>query len=94
MEILSAVNDFDSSSLEDFHQTTDLIVNNIANALKSLGLPNPMNVKEYLAISEENIIYEVLSDNQVIMELVETFKTDDPVDADLEDANDSFEIPI
>ncbi|CAG8725708.1 7441_t:CDS:2, partial [Gigaspora rosea] len=93
IQILSADDDSDSSSLEDFCQTTDPI-NDIANALNSLGLPNPMNVEEYLAIPEENIVYEVPPDNQVIMELVETFRMDDPVDSDLEDADDSLEIPI
>ncbi|CAG8677309.1 16214_t:CDS:2, partial [Gigaspora rosea] len=92
-EILSADDDSDSSSLKDFCQTTDPI-NDIANALNSLGLPNPMNVEEYLAIPEENIVYEVPPDNQVIMELVETFRTDDPVDSDLEDADNILEIPI
>ena len=53
-----------------------------------------MTVEEYLAIPEENIVYEVPPDNQVIMELVETFRADDPIGADLEDANDSLEIPI
>ena len=94
-KILSAdENDSDSSSLEDFRQTTDPIIDDIANVLESLGLPDPMTVEEYLAIPEENIVYEVLTDNQIIMELVETFRTNDPIGADLEDADDSLEIPI
>ncbi|CAG8604232.1 7963_t:CDS:2 [Dentiscutata erythropus] len=81
-------------SLEDFHQTTDSIINEIANALESLGLPDPINVEKYIAIPEENIVYEVLPNNQVIMELVETFRMDNPIDADSEDADNSLEIPI
>ncbi|CAG8715150.1 18307_t:CDS:2, partial [Racocetra persica] len=57
------------SSLEDFHQTTNPVLNNIADALNALDLLDPMQVEEYLAIPEENIVYEVPSNDQVITEL-------------------------
>ncbi|CAG8492815.1 36207_t:CDS:2, partial [Racocetra persica] len=93
-KILSVDNNSGLGPLEDFCQTTDSVLNDIANTFEALGLPNSMNVKEFLAISEENIIYEVFPDNQMITELVETFRMNNPTDTDLKDANDSLEISI
>ncbi|CAG8790231.1 14071_t:CDS:1, partial [Cetraspora pellucida] len=83
-----------NSHSEDFCQTTDPVLNDIVNALEALNLPYPMQVEEFLAIPEENIVYEVPSDDHVIAELVETFRTNDPTIVDFEDEDDSFEIPI
>ncbi|CAG8443088.1 9549_t:CDS:1 [Cetraspora pellucida] len=94
-KILSADANSDlRSSLEDFRQTTNPVLNDIADALNALDLLNPMQVEEYLAIPEENIVYEVPSNDQVITELVETFRTNEPTNIDLEDEDDSFEAPI
>ncbi|CAG8659031.1 463_t:CDS:2, partial [Gigaspora rosea] len=82
------------SSLEDFRQTTNPVLNDIADALNALDLLDPMQVEEYLAIPEENIVYEVPSNDQVITELVETFRTNEPTNIDLEDEDDSFEAPL
>ncbi|CAG8558101.1 2425_t:CDS:2 [Racocetra persica] len=82
------------SSLEDFCQTTNPVLNDIADALNALDLLDPIQVEEYLAIPEENIVYEVPSNDQVITELVETFRTNEPTNIDLEDEDDSFEAPI
>ncbi|CAG8475425.1 7636_t:CDS:2 [Cetraspora pellucida] len=92
--IIAADNNSDLSPLEDFHQTTDPVLNEISDALEALNFPDSMNVEEFLAISEENVVYEVFSDDQVITELVETFRMNDPADADLEDADDSLEVPL
>ncbi|CAG8508435.1 4894_t:CDS:2 [Dentiscutata erythropus] len=59
MDVLQAIYFTIQNSLEDFCQTTDPIINDIANTLESLDLPDPMNIEEYLAISEKNIVYEV-----------------------------------
>ncbi|CAG8740731.1 21634_t:CDS:2, partial [Racocetra persica] len=80
--------------LEDQHQTTDPVFDDIADILEALDLLDPMQIDEFLVIAEENIVYEVFPDDQIITELVETFRTNDLIVTDLEDANDSFEIPV
>ncbi|CAG8728634.1 18363_t:CDS:1, partial [Dentiscutata erythropus] len=70
------------------------ILDDIADALEALDFLDPMQVDEFLAIAEENIIYEVPSDDRVITELVKTFRTNDPIVTDLEDADNSCEIPM
>ncbi|CAG8553424.1 28916_t:CDS:2 [Racocetra persica] len=49
------------------------VFSNIANAIKTLGLFYSMQVEEFLKISDENVVYEILSDEEVIRELVKTF---------------------
>ncbi|CAG8674383.1 4211_t:CDS:2, partial [Dentiscutata heterogama] len=94
-EILSANANSDlQSSLENFRQTTNPVLNDIADTLNILNLLDSIQVEEYLAIPEENIAYEVPSNDQVITELVETFRTNKPINIDLEDEDDSFEAPI
>ncbi|CAG8586978.1 623_t:CDS:2, partial [Dentiscutata heterogama] len=83
-----------SPSCSDFCQTTNPVLNDIADALNALDLLDSMQVEEYLAISEENIVYEVLSNDQVITELVKTFRTNEPTNINLKDEDDSFEAPI
>ncbi|CAG8783860.1 19389_t:CDS:2 [Cetraspora pellucida] len=83
--------------VEDFYQTTDPVLNDIANAIEILGLPYSMQVEEFLEISDENIVYEVLSDEEIIRELVETFRTNDLAFISIEgvkDEDDSPEISI
>ncbi|CAG8542851.1 21868_t:CDS:2 [Gigaspora rosea] len=72
----------------------DPVLNDILNTLETLDLPNPMTVEEFLAIPEENVIYEVPSDNQVITDLVETFRANEPTTVELEHVDDSLKIPI
>ena len=82
------------SPSEDLRRTADPVLNDILNALETLDLPDPMPVEEFLAIPEENVVYEVPSDDQVITDLVETFRADEPTTVELEDIDDSLEIPI
>ncbi|CAG8441378.1 2386_t:CDS:2 [Dentiscutata heterogama] len=56
-------NSYLQSSLEEHRQATDSVLNDIADALDALDFFDPMQVDEFLAIPEENIIYEVLSDD-------------------------------
>ncbi|CAG8716664.1 9034_t:CDS:2, partial [Cetraspora pellucida] len=82
---------------KDFHQTTDSVLNDIVNTIETLDLSNPMQVKEFLEIPDENIIYKVPLDDEVIKVLVETFRTDNPTTANMknvEDEDNSFEIPV
>ncbi|CAG8604768.1 15733_t:CDS:1, partial [Dentiscutata heterogama] len=78
-------------SLKDQCQTTDPV---LEDALEALDFLDSIQVDEFLAIAKENIVYEVPSDDQVITELVKTFRTNNPIVIDLEDADDSCEIPM
>ncbi|CAB5360537.1 unnamed protein product [Rhizophagus irregularis] len=52
----------------------DSIFNEISEILETLNFPNSMDAEEFLNIPEENIVYEIPEDNQIITELVEMFK--------------------
>ncbi|CAG8804505.1 2621_t:CDS:2, partial [Racocetra persica] len=92
--IIQGWDEVKANTIQNFRQTTNPVLNDIANILNALDLLDPMQVEEYLAIPEENIVYEVPSNDQVITELVETFRTNEPTNIDLEDEDDSFEAPI
>ncbi|CAG8610311.1 2732_t:CDS:2 [Gigaspora rosea] len=62
--------DTNSDLQKDFCQIMDPILKDITNALRALDLPNSMQVEEYLAISEENIVYEIPSDDRIIQSLL------------------------
>ncbi|CAG8536451.1 11517_t:CDS:2, partial [Diversispora eburnea] len=59
--------------------------------LSALCLPNAMDVKEFLLMPEENIIYEVLEDDKIITELVNIFKNSDENNENTEESDDSIE---
>src|SRR4051812_8686455 len=66
---------------------------------ESLNLSYPMQAEEFLNIPEENIVYKVPKDDQVIEELVYLFKNTDKEnmdvdEIDLDEMNDSDEILI
>ncbi|PKK59983.1 hypothetical protein RhiirC2_794010 [Rhizophagus irregularis] len=69
-------------------------INDLADALQSLNLPYPMQAEEFLNIPEENVIYEVPKDDQIIEELVYLFKNADKEDIELEEMDDSNESPV
>ncbi|CAB5366685.1 unnamed protein product [Rhizophagus irregularis] len=71
----------------------DSIFNEISEILETLNLPNSMDAEEFLNIPEENIVYEIPEDNQIITELVEMFKkkSDENTD-DLDEMDDSTEV--
>ncbi|CAB5355904.1 unnamed protein product [Rhizophagus irregularis] len=53
-----------------------------------------MQAEEFLNIPEENVIYEVPKDDQIIEELVYLFKNADKEDIELEEMDDSNESPV
>ncbi|CAB5387168.1 unnamed protein product [Rhizophagus irregularis] len=71
----------------------DSIFNEISEIFETLNLPNSMDAEEFLNIPEENIVYEIPEDNQIITELVEMFKkkSDENTD-DLDEMDDSTEV--
>ncbi|CAB5373716.1 unnamed protein product [Rhizophagus irregularis] len=50
-----------------------------------------MRVDEFLNIPEENVVYEVSKDDQIVEELVYLFKNTDEENMDLEEMDDSNE---
>jgi hypothetical protein len=79
---------------EDIHQNENLVLRDLADSLRSLNLLYPMQAEEFLNIPEENVVYEVPKDDQVIEELVYLFKNTDKENMDLDEIDDSDEIPI
>ena len=51
-----------------------------------------MKVKEFLTISEEDDVYEILEDDQIITELVNTFKSNRNGIENLDNMDDSIEV--
>lgn len=49
------------------------VLDDLSEALQALGLPDPMQLEEFLIIPEENIDYEVPEGDQVIGQLVDIF---------------------
>src|SRR6266542_7137501 len=70
-------------------ETDDQMLNEI---IRTLNLPNAMRVNEFLNIPEEDIIYEISEDDQIIMELVDIFKKSNENTDDLDEMDDSDEI--
>lgn len=93
-KILPDVNvDFRNVS-EDIRQNEESVLRDLADSLRTLNLPYPMQAEEYLNMPEENIVYEVPKDDKVIEELVYLFKNTDKENVDLDEMDDSNEIPI
>lgn len=93
-KILPDINvDFRNVS-EDIRQNEDSVLHDLADSLRTLNLPYPMQAEEYLNMPEENIVYEVPKDDKVIEELVYLFKNTDKENVDLDEMDDSNEIPI
>lgn len=93
-KILPDVNvDFRNVS-EDIRQNEDSVLRDLTDSLRTLNLPYPMQAEEYLNMPEENIVYEVPKDDKVIEELVYLFKNTDKENVDLDEMDDSNEIPI
>ncbi len=85
--------DFRNTS-EDIPQNENLVLRDLADSLQALNLPYPMQAEEFLNIPEEDVVYEVPKDDQVIEELVYLFKDTNEENMDLDEMDDSDEIPI
>ncbi|CAG8499764.1 7337_t:CDS:2 [Cetraspora pellucida] len=81
------------SLMNNIHQTEDLTLDNLTNALKDLHihLTDPMPVEEFLSIPDEDVVYEVPRDDQVIEQLIETFK---PVYLTYDDSEEDDNVEI
>ncbi|CAB5332575.1 unnamed protein product [Rhizophagus irregularis] len=79
---------------KDIRQNENLVLDELADALRDLNLPYPMQAEEFLNLPEENIVYKVPEDDKIIEELVYLFKNTDKENTDLEEIDDSDEIPV
>src|SRR4051794_11907760 len=79
---------------EDIRRNEDLVLDELVDALQDLNLPYPMRAEEFLNLPEENIVYEVPKDDKIIEDLVYLFKNTDKENMDLEEMDDSDEIPV
>jgi len=71
-------------------QENDLPIKELSEELEALNFSDGMKIEEFLNLPDENIIYEILDDNDIITELVDTFKK--KTDESLDDDDDSIEI--
>src|SRR6266498_2680447 len=89
--IIDEANNIDEAN--DIDETDDLILDEkLHDAIKTLHLFNAMKVKEFFTISEEDDVYEILEDDQIITELVNTFKSNRNGIENLDDMDDSTEV--
>ena len=76
-------------------ETDDLILKELHDIFKVLHLPNVMKVEEFLTIPEEDVVFEVLEDDQIIVDLVNIFKKSEEENInDIDEMDDSTEVPI
>ncbi len=77
------------------NKTDDLILKELHNTLKVLYLSNAMKVEEFFTIPKEDIVFEILEDEQIIADFVNTFKISNEENINnLNKMNDSSEIPV
>ena len=65
----------------------DLLLEELSNVLETLNFPDGMQAEELLALSEEDITYEVSEDDNIIAELVDMFKKKSNKNLDEDDYN-------
>ena len=71
--------------------TDDPMLDDLSEMINKLHLSDPMPVNEFLFIPEEDIVYDIPDDSQLIREIAETFKDVD--ETNVEEMDDSIEIP-
>ena len=77
------------------HETDVLTLDELFKTLEAFHLPDVMQVKEFLNLPDEKIVYEVLDDDKIIIELVDIFKkrSNENID-DLDEIDDSTEMVV
>src|SRR6266498_4872384 len=84
-----------NSNIESDDETDDLILKELHDLFKVLHLSNVMKVEEFLTIPDEDIVFEVLEDDQIIADLINTFKRSNEENIDnIDEMDDSTEVPI
>ena len=77
-------------SLDDINETdNNSILDELDEIIETLHFPNTMKAKEFLTISEEDIIYEIPEDDdQIIAEIASYYKKNEEIIDGLNDLND------
>ncbi|CAG8565708.1 1190_t:CDS:1, partial [Dentiscutata heterogama] len=52
----------------------DSLLKELSKDIKDLNFSGPMQIKEYLGILDENVVYKVPDNNQIISNLIEIFR--------------------
>jgi hypothetical protein len=67
------------------------LTNDISKNIQALHLPNAMNIDEFLSVPDEDTVYTVLEDDEIITELVDIFKNSEDDVENIEESDDSVE---
>jgi len=88
-------NPADSEESEDEVSLEDPLLEELSKNIEDLNFSNPMRVEEYLNNPDEDIVYEIPDDDQIISDLVETFgERSDEIENNPEEVDDSVEEEI
>ncbi|CAB5394243.1 unnamed protein product [Rhizophagus irregularis] len=80
--------------IQDFPLDDHEVSDELANALKTFNFSDMMELKEFLNIPEENMVYEILDDDEIITEIVDNFKkkpNEKNINDDLDEINNNIE---
>ncbi|CAG8611544.1 24008_t:CDS:2 [Racocetra persica] len=82
--------------LHDEPSLDELLLEELSKNIEDLNFSDPMRVEEYLNIPDKDIVYKVPDEDQIILDLVETFRErpDEMKHEDSEEADDSIENKI
>ena len=84
----------DNVNFNIIHETDDPILDELSDTLGTLCLFNVMNVKEFLNYPEEDTVYKVFDDDQIIVGLVDIFKKRPNESDDLDEMDDNNELVV
>ena len=73
--------------------TDGTMIDDLSELINKLDVSDPMQVDEFLYMPEENIVYDIPDDDQLIREIAEMFKKDID-EGNVEEMDDSTEITI
>ncbi|CAG8835133.1 27721_t:CDS:2, partial [Racocetra persica] len=88
-------NPADSEESEDEVSLEDLLLKELSKNIEDLNFSNPMRVEEYLNNPDKDIVYKIPDDDQIISDLVETFRErSGEIENNPEEVDDSVEEEI
>ncbi|CAG8472539.1 1316_t:CDS:2, partial [Gigaspora rosea] len=88
-------NPANSEESEDEVSLEDLLLEELSKNIEDLNFSNPIRVEEYLNNPDEDIVYKIPDDNQIISDLVETFgERSGKIENNPEEVDDSVEEEI
>ncbi|CAG8741400.1 20175_t:CDS:2 [Dentiscutata erythropus] len=85
----------DTEESEDEVSLEDPLLEELSKNIEDLNFSNPMRVEEYLNNPDEDIVYKIPDDDQIISDLVKTFgERSGKIENNLEEVDDSVEEEI